>query len=531
MTDIMSTYYNLVENIDELISKANYISEDKKEIKEYQDFINEKLKSGYGVKSIAELSLVQRNRFFKEVNEDWEKRDVKIVSENDEPKHIYPIRNKSISADEKMEYLFKAGKTVEDLAEIFEVPKSEIVDSLKRLGLFELEKGIERDRKFRNMPDADFEYKKYESFDIDDKFIHKKSGKTFVISSKEDNMYHLYPTNENPNSKNSMTIPKENIDKYFIPSKEQVNESDGETTVINIQAEKDDDIIDKIKYLASLYKFDITKREDSYQRNLVHFVITTNNRFWANDFVRTIKNIYDPKDVQISTFEYKKYESKEQVNEGRPDSYTYEADAEDIILLIDNERSFYDRKILAYQNLTKKMKRKVYDPALAYKLFLYITDDAAKDWYKKTVIWADDGKSTVVPVSKEVRVKAAKQMAKDFEDSFENKEYSFMESFEKNIEKQIETIEKLLKEDVSINENVNNAQKLIKIVNSKIRSWNERSQFKIGDVGNLSMSDMDMIILYCERYIRNGGNFSGLMEPRGSLKKVLDNHGVKVEEY
>lgn len=360
MTDIMSTYYNIVENIDELISKANYISEDKKEIKEYQDFINEKLKSGYGVKSIAELSLVQRNRFFKEVNEDWEKRDVKIVSENDEPKHIYPIRNKSINTDEKMEYLFKAGKTVEELAEIFEVPKSEIVDSLKRLGLFELEKGIERDRKFRNMPYADFEYKKYESFDIDDKFIHKKSGKTFVISSKEDNMYHLYPTNENPNSKNSMTIPKENIDKYFTPSKEQVNE-------------------------------------------------------------------------------------------GRPDSYTYEADAEDIILLIDNERSFYDRKILAYQNLTKKMKRKVYDPALAYKLFLYITDDAAKYWYKKTVIWADDGKSTVVPVSKEVRVKAAKQMAKDFEDSFENKEYSFMESFEKNIEKQIETIEKLLKEDVSNN--------------------------------------------------------------------------------
>lgn len=74
---------------------------------------------------------------------------------------------------------------------------------------------------------------------------------------------------------------------------------------------------------------------------------------------------------------------------------------------------------------------------------------------------------------------------------------------------------------------VANAQKLLKDIDSKLSNWNERSQFRLKGVGNLSRADLDTLTLYAEAYIRSGGyGFPGLMEPRGSIKEVLDKYGV-----
>ena len=70
-----------------------------------------------------------------------------------------------------------------------------------------------------------------------------------------------------------------------------------------------------------------------------------------------------------------------------------------------------------------------------------------------------------------------------------------------------------------------NAEKLIKDIEVKIRNWNERSGFTIKGVKNLSMSDLDTLVLYSKTCIRTG-RFEGLMEPRGSIKAVLDLYGI-----
>lgn len=72
------------------------------------------------------------------------------------------------------------------------------------------------------------------------------------------------------------------------------------------------------------------------------------------------------------------------------------------------------------------------------------------------------------------------------------------------------------------------AEKLIKDINSKITKWDERSQFTIKGVKNLSMSDLGTLQLYAETYIRsNGYGFPGLMKPRGDIAKVLESYGLK----
>lgn len=74
---------------------------------------------------------------------------------------------------------------------------------------------------------------------------------------------------------------------------------------------------------------------------------------------------------------------------------------------------------------------------------------------------------------------------------------------------------------------MSNANTLINDINKKKESWNERSQFKLKGVGNLSVSDLDLLELYAQTYITNGGSFTGLMEPFGEIKEVLDAYGVK----
>ena len=72
--------------------------------------------------------------------------------------------------------------------------------------------------------------------------------------------------------------------------------------------------------------------------------------------------------------------------------------------------------------------------------------------------------------------------------------------------------------------NTKAAEKLIKDIEAKILKWNERSQFTLKGVKNLSRMDMDMIEMYAKAYIRNGGEFHGLMEPMGEMKEVFEKY-------
>jgi hypothetical protein len=73
----------------------------------------------------------------------------------------------------------------------------------------------------------------------------------------------------------------------------------------------------------------------------------------------------------------------------------------------------------------------------------------------------------------------------------------------------------------------NNAEKLIKDIKSKIDKWNERSNFTIKGVKNLSMSDLDTLELYARTFAVNG-SFTGLMDPRGPIKQVLDKYEIAI---
>ena len=69
------------------------------------------------------------------------------------------------------------------------------------------------------------------------------------------------------------------------------------------------------------------------------------------------------------------------------------------------------------------------------------------------------------------------------------------------------------------------AEKIIRDIDNKIDNWNERSMFTIKGVKNLSMADLDTIKLYAQTYARYE-SFDGLMQPRGSVKEVLQAYGL-----
>lgn len=72
--------------------------------------------------------------------------------------------------------------------------------------------------------------------------------------------------------------------------------------------------------------------------------------------------------------------------------------------------------------------------------------------------------------------------------------------------------------------NLKAAQTLIQDIEGKIRKWNERSMFTLKGVKNLSRADMDMLEMYANQYIQNGGNFYGLMEPMGEIREVFEKY-------
>lgn len=68
-----------------------------------------------------------------------------------------------------------------------------------------------------------------------------------------------------------------------------------------------------------------------------------------------------------------------------------------------------------------------------------------------------------------------------------------------------------------------NEDKLIRDIEKKISTWNERSQFKLKGIGNLSRSDLDVLRMYADFSKRQ--DYS-LMEPRGRIKEVLDKYDI-----
>ncbi len=74
---------------------------------------------------------------------------------------------------------------------------------------------------------------------------------------------------------------------------------------------------------------------------------------------------------------------------------------------------------------------------------------------------------------------------------------------------------------------INSAKKLIMDIDKKFNGWDERSCFKLKEVKNLSVADMEVLKLYAETYIQSGGQgFPGLTEPKGSIKEVLVKYGL-----
>ena len=72
-----------------------------------------------------------------------------------------------------------------------------------------------------------------------------------------------------------------------------------------------------------------------------------------------------------------------------------------------------------------------------------------------------------------------------------------------------------------------NAEKLLKTIDEKIKNWNERSSFTIKGIRNLSVSDLDTLVLYANEYLTTDErNFGDLMSPLGNIKSVLDKYGV-----
>lgn len=62
---------------------------------------------------------------------------------------------------------------------------------------------------------------------------------------------------------------------------------------------------------------------------------------------------------------------------------------------------------------------------------------------------------------------------------------------------------------------------LIEDIEMAIENWDERSQFTLAGVKNLSISDLDTLKLYAEEY--NGFN---LLEPMGDIREVLVRYNI-----
>jgi len=93
-------------------------------------------------------------------------------------------------------------------------------------------------------------------------------------------------------------------------------------------------------------------------------------------------------------------------------------------LYIDNDYQLYKQMFIPQlKNLTKKMKKGIYDRKLAAKLFMYLLDAGAKK-YVKEFGSPGDKPATMFPTKD--REKLAMRYAMQFEVDYKNQEYDFM---------------------------------------------------------------------------------------------------------
>lgn len=80
-----------------------------------------------------------------------------------------------------------------------------------------------------------------------------------------------------------------------------------------------------------------------------------------------------------------------------------------------------------------------------------------------------------------------------------------------------------------MNDKIKIAEKLIQDVKDKKAKWNEHSQFVMKGIKNLSVSDMDLLVLYAETIIYDGYYTGLLMKPPGGVGEVIKKYGLLEE--
>ncbi len=93
----------------------------------------------------------------------------------------------------------------------------------------------------------------------------------------------------------------------------------------------------------------------------------------------------------------------------------------EILLVIDNEQKYYNRKIAMFKNLFLKLQKGSFDKSIAPKLFSYLTDEAGRDYNKQ--YGGVDGNYKITPQARRI---VDIRLVEEFLDAVKNKEYDFM---------------------------------------------------------------------------------------------------------
>jgi hypothetical protein len=120
--------------------------------------------------------------------------------------------------------------------------------------------------------------------------------------------------------------------------------------------------------------------------------------------------------MKVNPFQEDAKEEKTPVKEEQGDTVT--ADAEDIVLLVMNEKPIYDQFMMVVQNLKRKKAKGNYDHDQAVKMMMYPAKAGAQAWFKANSEYYDDG-TTVLKPSSQVIQQAAEKLRDDFESEYD----------------------------------------------------------------------------------------------------------------
>lgn len=67
-------------------------------------------------------------------------------------------------------------------------------------------------------------------------------------------------------------------------------------------------------------------------------------------------------------------------------------------------------------------------------------------------------------------------------------------------------------------------KKLRRDINKKLSNWNEKSSFTLGGVKNLSLSDMDTLLMFCDEYEKTGSLATFIMNDEAKI--ILKKYGM-----